>query len=213
VQLRGRTQEGGPATGTRLRLEHTDYQGTLDSEGHWRVPDLLPGPYRVLVLDSTMARIDVALDAQVDFVAARDSLVAAEFVVPMPLDYARALCGAEPSEAISRYDPERDQLERIPRQRDRSVAFFVYVTTPDGAPAPSVKVTESVVRADLPPKYHEKSTGGRTDSGGRYFSCWNYHVGESVQLWTRADGQEPQLTLLPMSTRVRAIKVIVPSKR
>ncbi len=214
LRLTGRTANGIPPTGTALRLENTDYRGVLDSTGHWRVDEVLPGPYRVLVLDTALARIDVAFDAHVEFVAARDSVHEAEFVVPTPLDYARSLCrGEAPSDPISRYDPERDQLEQVPRLRDRGVAFFVYVTTPDGQPAKSVEITEALARSDRLPAYHQKSTGGRTDSGGRYFSCWNYHLGETVQLWTRAAGQEPQLSLVPMTTRVRAVKVIVSPKR
>jgi len=214
LRVAARTDDGLPAAGTRLQLENTDYQGTLDAAGQMRFDNVLPGPYRVLVLDSLLARIDVAFDARIPFTAARDSVHMAEFVVPTPLDYARSVCPAEPDGGhFSRYDPDRETLESIPRQRDRGVAFFVYVTTPNGTPVPGLAITEAVARQDRVPTWHAKATGGTTDSGGRYFSCWNFHLGETVQLWIRPEGQDAQLTLLPMTQRVRALRIVVTPDR
>lgn len=214
VRLEARTGGGAPAAGTRVKLENTPYEGRLDEAGRVEFVDLLPGPYKVLVLDTLLSRIDVTLDARIPFVAARDSVHVAPFVVPTPLDYARSLCAAEPvGGAIRRYEPEHRTNESIPRLANRAVAFFVYVTAADGAPVSNLEITEAIALNDRVPKWHATATGGKTDDGGRYFSCWNYHLGETVQLWVRAEGLEPQLVLLPLTQRVHAIRLTVAGRR
>jgi hypothetical protein len=214
VRLDARTSDGAPAAGTRVKLEHTPHEGRLDETGRATFVNLLPGPYTVLVLDTLLSRIDVTLDAHIPFEAARDSLHVASFVVPTPLDYARSRCAAEPvGGAIRRYDPEHRINESIPRLANRAVAFFVYVTTSDDTPVSNLEITEAIALNDRVPKWHATATGGKTDAGGRYFSCWNYHLGETVQVWVRAEGLEPQLVLLPLTERVRAIRLKVAARR
>lgn len=214
VRLEARTDGGAPATGTRVTLENTPYQARLDEAGRAEFVPLLPGPYKVLVLDTLLARIDVTLDANVPFIATRDSMHVARFVVPTPLDYARSLCAAEPvGGAIRRYEPEHRTNESIPRLANRAVSFFVYATTEDGTPVSNLEITEAIALNDRVPKWHATATGGKTDDGGRYFSCWNYHLGETVQVWVRAEGLEPQLVLLPLTQRVHAIRLTVPGRR
>jgi hypothetical protein len=71
-------RDGQPAFGVVLKLEDTDYRATPDAHGMVEIPDLLPGPYTVLFVDSSGA----ALPAGLTFVAARDSVFQGTVVAP-----------------------------------------------------------------------------------------------------------------------------------
>jgi hypothetical protein len=214
LRVVARTSANTPASHARIVLEHTSFAGATDTTGTVVFSDLLPGPYRPLVVDSMLSTIDISLDPKVPFVAQRDSVYVAPFVVPTALDYANTQCQPAPSAStFVRYNPDHGTRESVLRQRDRGVALFVYATTPDGTPASQLRITEALAANDREPAWHDTATGGMTDNGGRYRSCWNYHVGETVQIWVRPAGQPPQLTLVPLTQRVHATRIIVPLPR
>lgn len=77
------TAQRTPAGGVALRLEGTDYRATTDGSGNASMDRLLPGPYKLVVLDPRLAPIDLALETGVRFDARRDSLHAAAFTLPI----------------------------------------------------------------------------------------------------------------------------------
>lgn len=77
------TSDSQPAAGVLLHLDGTDYRATTDSAGRARMGRLLPGPYRLVVLDPRLAPIDLPLETGVRFDAWRDSVHVATFTRPM----------------------------------------------------------------------------------------------------------------------------------
>jgi len=80
------------AAGTAIRLLDTDYIGVADRDGNILVPDLLPGPYKVSVIDSLLAQAHILPDPIFKFMAARDSTVTHTFEVMTAADYAWDRC-------------------------------------------------------------------------------------------------------------------------
>lgn len=197
-----------------FRLANSSYTPSREPAGLIEFSDLLPGPYRVMVTDSTLASIDVVLDAHIPFEAVRDSVHTARLFLPSALDYARETCPAERQDrTLTRYDPYHDVNEAVRRQPDRSVALFLYVVSETGQPLANVKVSEAIVPQDREPEWHVKSMSGTTDRDGRYYSCWNYFLNERIQLWLKVDGQSPQLAVVRPTQRVHAIKFVLARDR
>jgi hypothetical protein len=68
-------RDGSPYRNVRVQLDSTDYVGITDSIGRVVIDDLLPGPYRVSVWDSTLAVVDTALPGSTRFTAIRAKMI------------------------------------------------------------------------------------------------------------------------------------------
>jgi len=86
------TREGEPATGALVRLTGTDYIASPDARGDLEIPDLLPGPYHVVVSDTAEATDGITLGTPLRFVAERDSIVRARLVIPSADEFRKAKC-------------------------------------------------------------------------------------------------------------------------
>lgn len=192
LQIVGRTSAGLPAANVRYWLQHSDYRALSDSTGKIVLRDVLPGPYKVVVVDPELAKIDVFLDMQIPYVAARDSVHRVEIVPPTARDYADNLC-------------------RSARRGD--AAIFLYVTDENGRRLGNTNVTEDSVTPHRPPAYDSQAFGGKTDVGGRYFSCWRFNAGQTVQFWVRPNGMPPMLTVTKLTGRVNAVRIVIPMEK
>jgi hypothetical protein len=94
LRLRLAYDDNTPATGTIVRLDDTDYQGVADSTGTVEIPDLIPGPYRVTIVDPDLASLDVAVAQPLEFTAVRDSTTVARLAVKGALEYVSQRCRA-----------------------------------------------------------------------------------------------------------------------
>lgn len=81
-----------PAAGTRVQLEYTSYAGRADSSGSITIARLLPGPYKLVTIDSQLETIGVKLASSITFTAVRDSVHHAELVVQTANDYVTERC-------------------------------------------------------------------------------------------------------------------------
>jgi len=190
LQLEAQMQAGGAAIGTAVSLEHTNYRARVDSSGTLVFNDLLPGPYRLIVHDTLLAQIGVTLKTPVEFVAARDSVYHASWIVPTAWDYALSLC-------------------REPKSNS-SVAFFAYITTATGIPVSDGEVKEMRKLSLETAQWSATAFGGPPDVGGRYFSCWRYDRVDTVQIWVRRPGKQPALTLKALAGRVNVVRIVLP---
>jgi hypothetical protein len=100
LRVRAVTSEGGPASGTAVRLVNTSYQGVADSAGVVQISDLVPGPYSLAIVDPRLASIAVDIPTPVKFVAARDSTMQARIIARTANDYAIERCVADRSYAV-----------------------------------------------------------------------------------------------------------------
>ena len=93
LRLRAVNKRGQPApAGTMVQLVGTDYQATADSTGTLEIPDLLPGPYTISIIDQTLAAFGVPLVTNTRFVAQRDSRVDLRLEVETAEDFVAKRC-------------------------------------------------------------------------------------------------------------------------
>jgi hypothetical protein len=119
LHLTAVTHSHAPSAGTRIRLAGTDYEGITDPRGVVDFDDLVPGPYTLMVVDSALATIDIAIETSFQFIAARDSVLYTTIELPTAEDYARMQCGG---------------------RRADSTYIVGRVVTEDGLPVEGVKV-------------------------------------------------------------------------
>lgn len=104
LHARAVRSDGAPAAGAVIGLDDTDYRATADSTGLVVIPQLVPGPYRAVVLAPQLAPLGVALYTTTAFTAARGGVVDGTIVVPTPEDFVAARCVADrrfaPSESV-----------------------------------------------------------------------------------------------------------------
>ena len=81
-----------PAANTRVRLIDTDYEAVTDSLGGFTIRNLLPGPYALGVIDSTLDSLGLVLATPVQFNAVRDSTIRRSFIAPTATDFVEAMC-------------------------------------------------------------------------------------------------------------------------
>lgn len=203
------TRDGKPAAGVRVALAGTNYSALTDDTGKAELTELVPGPYRAEILDSTLAMIGITLPTSLRFEAQRDSVVRAKIVAPTNLDYSEQRCNSEPQGGVIKRIGVNGGLQEVARTPGRGVSFFVYVTGPNNAPLANVPITEDVKRERVAAAYRSTDViSGKTDAGGRYFSCWNYHLGETVQIWIRQPGKAPELTLKSLNNKVETVRIV-----
>jgi hypothetical protein len=84
---------GGRAAGVGVGLENTDYRAISDSTGHATFVDLIPGPYKIFVVDPVLAPIGVVLPTGVTYEAKRATTDVVSLSVPTAQSFLSELCG------------------------------------------------------------------------------------------------------------------------
>jgi carboxypeptidase family protein len=92
LQVRATNRANAPAVGARVQLENTTYAGRADSNGSITITRLLPGPYKLVTIDSQLETIGVRLSTSINFTAVRDSVHRADLVVQTANDYVAERC-------------------------------------------------------------------------------------------------------------------------
>jgi hypothetical protein len=204
-------EAGNAAPPHLIGLQHTNYQSRSLDSTTVVFEQLLPGRYRVEVRDAELAKIGLALETDVTADISRDMRTERAVRLPTVRDYAGAVCKAEPmGPTIERVDGAAQTKAFIPRPRGGWVALLVLVTDPRGRPLPQAIVHEKVLVRPTLPAFESNMYGGRVDRSGRYLSCWQYGVDETVQLWVTVPGMAPQLTVLRLDKKVVAAHLVVP---
>jgi hypothetical protein len=130
LHLKAVDADGKPAPGTVVRLADTDYEGTADSTGAIELPDLVPGPYAVSVVDPELVALGITIPTPLAFVAARRWTLLTRLPVLPAEEYVSERCrtGGDGS-----------------GQRSRVVSGTVWllgrVTAPNGQPIADAKWT------------------------------------------------------------------------
>ena len=92
LHLQATTKAKTPAAGARVQLENTSYSARADSSGSITITRLLPGPYKLVTVDSQLESIGVSLSTSISFTAVRDSVHRADLVVQTANDYVAERC-------------------------------------------------------------------------------------------------------------------------
>lgn len=151
----------GLAAHARLRLLNTDYEVVTDSAGGFRIPDLVPGPYVVEVVDSILTPLGLTLRTPVTFSAVRDSVILRSVRLPTARDYIRMRCGGKNlDEGISTTGGTVTPGQALPR----TTQMIVRVLAPDGTPAAGA-------RYEVAGEFGARPWVGRTDEQGVFVLC------------------------------------------
>jgi hypothetical protein len=126
LQLQRR--DGAPAFGAQVALEDTDYRGVADQNGYALIRRILPGPYRLIVIDSQLSRLGISLATPIKFIANRDSTHRAVLTVPTAESYVNERC-------------RQDRIwKSMPRQHPDVVWIVGRIVGPDGKPTPRASI-------------------------------------------------------------------------
>jgi hypothetical protein len=86
------THSQAPAPGTLDKLDDTDYTGRADVNGDLTLTRLLPGPYKLVIVDTLLQPIGVTIPTPVAFTAERDSTHRATIEAKTARDYVADRC-------------------------------------------------------------------------------------------------------------------------
>ena len=183
LRLHATTVNGALAKGFGLSLDDTDYRASADSAGLLEISDLLPGPYRVSVLDPALAAIDLSIPTTLSFVAARDSVIETNAVFPTAVELIEKAC-------------KKDGL-----WTPNSYLLIVRVVTPEGRPVEGARWSLSVGRSH-----------GTTGSNGVFQYCFGLDVGKVVEINVSRNGELPTTVTRTLAERVTAVRLELPAR-
>lgn len=160
-----RWRTGEPAAGVTLVLTGTPFRATADSAGRFAFRGLLPGTYKVAVLDEPLRSIGLSVPTVHRIGSARDSTEVA-FTLPTRADVVADGC-----RAAGPFDPT-------------SRAFVLgRAMRSDGTP---IEYATWDVRIQTPEGWMDLATNGRTGSDGLMPLCSGLRRGVEIELIVRS---------------------------
>ncbi len=187
VQLHVVTGEGKPTNSVAVRLGESDYIASPDINGDLEIPDLLPGPYDVVVIDTSLAAAGTVLGTPLRIVAQRDSVSRAVLVTPPPEAFLRKRC----SEILG------------------SVWVTANVTHEDGKP---VNAAQWEVGEDFTTGSEFVHAKGHTGSTGMFGFCSALTRSGTVQLRV-SDGLAPRRdTIVSVASTTDRVQITLPDR-
>lgn len=187
VRLKVITGEGEPENRVAVRLGETDYIASPDASGDLEIRDVLPGPYPVNVIDTSVAAAGATLGSPLMVNAVRDSTFHGIVVSPPREAFLRRRCDASPSfkwltAAISR---------------------------PDGAP---VNAAHWELGLDFNTTWESVLARGRTGAQGVFGFC-NELTGRDVNQLRVFDAGEPRNeVMVKVTSTSERLKVTLPAR-
>lgn len=179
-----------PAANVELWLPDSPYRARTGSDGWAEFTDLVPGPYRVSVVDTQLARIGLSLPVGFEFNAGRDSTLITRVVVPTASDYVLDRC--KKAHAVAPQD---------------TTGLLVRVMAPYDVPVPDVRWkvlrrsndTWSVVR-----------DGGRTGTDGMFQMCdGGLDAGAHIAIFAQREGWNSTGLELTLGGPVTILKLVM----
>jgi hypothetical protein len=182
--------KNNPARGVTVRLADTDYLASPNASGIIEIPQLLPGPYSVLVIDSTLSRLGISIPTSLRFEAARDSLVERSFTMPRDEEFVRDGCLSHATDATA------------------IVRIHAVTATGDDAPDVNVRITR-----DHGITWQVVTENGRTNEQGLFVSCLRFSQDDPFEVHIWRDGEKPVLAMPRVAGKLTEIKLPLPPAR
>lgn len=186
LRVQAVSSTGNPAKGSIIALVATPYFGVVDSTGTAQIPNLLPGPYSVRVIDPRIAPLGVGVPTSLEVSAVRDSTVTATLVVPTAEEYIADRCKAAHQWTAG-----------------DSVLVLGRVVTPDGKSVSGAKVTLASVQRGS----HDQGVVTGTD--GLFQSCHNWGIGDKILIRVHRVGAADENVVRTFSSKLLAVEVTV----
>jgi hypothetical protein len=187
VRLKVVTGEGEPERRVQVRLGETDYVGSPDVNGDVLIPDVLPGPYAVNIIDTSVAAAGAVLGSELKVIAVRDSTFQGVVVSPPREAFLRKRCDATPT----------------------FTWVTAAVTRDDGAP---VNAAHWEVGSDFNTTWETVYARGITGSQGVFGFC-NELTGSVVHQLRVYEGGEPRNeVVVKLTATSERVKVKLPKR-
>lgn len=162
VRGHARWPDGTSAPATLLALSNTPYRSAIDADGRFEFTGLIPGRYRVVVVDSALLTIGLSIPTELYIRSGRDSLVQ-DLVLPSRADFAA----------------ERCRREGATPPRARPTVLLARALREDGRP---VEGATWSLRAIQDGEWADLAVNGRTGSDGMMPYCTGLRRGMQVEL-------------------------------
>jgi hypothetical protein len=195
IHLRAVDGEGKPLPGTIVRLDDTDYQAAADSAGNIELPDLVPGPYSVSIVDPALAALGITVPTPLEFTASRRWAILTRLPVPPTDGYVGDLCrsgGVDGAGVRSIWIAGNG-------------ALVGRVTTSDGRPVADARWT---LRYRDFLGEHRPVKNGAVSADGTFQYC-GLRRGESVIVELIAKGMEPTSVTATLSGQPEIVTVVM----
>ena len=205
--LRVLDREGRPARHVSVRLSDTDYRGVPDSQGNLQLSHLVPGPYSVSVVDSTLAAVGVVFGAPNRLVARRDSVIRAVVTAPSIDEFTAETCGgggtARPPDAPN----PSDTTEAATAAR----AWLLGLVVADGG----TPVTDAnwELRRQSGASWVVLASGRGTARKGVEQYCWPATIGDSLEVRVWRDPRSAVAASYGVSRRSGVLRLQLPRDR
>jgi hypothetical protein len=186
-------RHGKAVANYEIALPGTHYRATTDANGDAEIPELIPGPYTVEVIEPRLAALDIRIATPVKFVAVRDSIHRATIQISSVEEWAMQQA------------PRSIQLKKCD-----SMFVFGRVVTVAEKPVDGAKVTFAVLK---PTNVWDALEGYfTTDDSGLFMSCGSkYSIGGTVRVRVQRSGQLPVDMTRVLGDKITVLKVIVPA--
>ena len=148
------------------------------------IPDLLPGPYTVRIIDPRIAPLGVGLPTSVEVSAVRDSMASASLAVPTAEEYVAARCKAAHQWTVG-----------------DSTFVLGRVLTPDGKPVSGAKVTVTSSQRGS----HDQSVVTGTD--GLFQSCGSWRIGDEIRVRVHQAGTADENVVRTFDAKLVAVAI------
>ena len=187
VQLHVVTGEGEPTNRVAIRLGESDYSATPDARGDLEIRDVLPGPYVISIIDTSVAAAGTVIDSPLRIVGQRDSVVRALVVTPPTEAFLRRRCSNYPQ------------------------FTWVTATVTKADESPAIAAVWEVGEA-FGTSWETVYARGSTGHHGTFGFCSELSRDATLQLRV-SDGLEPRREVLVMLTsRSERVKVTLPAR-
>jgi len=177
-------RRGDPARGRSVGLDSTDYHAVTDVAGNAEIEYLVPGPYRVTIVDPELAPLGVAIPTDLEFRAVRDATIALELRAPSAAQFLSDICKFEGTSGDA-------------------PALFGRVTTIDGDGVSGARWR--LARASNG-GWQTIADGGKTGSTGLFHHCRKIGWGETIRIEAWREGESPTV----VTRRVTSAATILP---
>ena len=184
-----------PAPGFDLRLRGTNYVGHANEQGIMEIPNLLPGPYRAVVLDSLLGRVGLAPSATFEATIRRESPTERTLTLKSALQNFHAYCSAS-----------------LPIASDEAVVV-VRVRTPDGQAEHDASWEIRREAGKLGPVPPLVAQDDHESADGTLNRCLKFKKGDAIRVQVWREGQPRVTEERVLASEATVIGVLLPPNR
>jgi carboxypeptidase family protein len=176
---------GTPARGRMIGLDSTDYRAVTDVAGIAELEHLVPGPYRVIVVDPALTPLGITLHTGLEFTAVRDSTLRFDLDAPTAEDFVGELCRQE-------------------KDGERGPWLLGRVTTVDGQGLGDVRWR---LARGSNGSWQPVADRGRTGASGLFHFCRHLTVGEAIRVEAWREGDVPVVSTHRVSEQITVVAI------